>query len=107
MLYILTWHIAMAPGLARLGIAAPSRRTLALSCGNARLEMWLRTGAGQPTYSGSFVGHWLQRLLYYEAPAWVFTVAYSVFGLLVLATWWLFPPRNRSPGPDPSAPHGA
>lgn len=68
-------------------------------CPLTRLEMWLRTEAGQPTYSGSFVGHWLQRLLYYEAPPWVFIVAYSLFGLLVLAAWWIFPPERHGPAP--------
>jgi uncharacterized protein DUF2784 len=57
-------------------------------------EMWLRARAGASTYSGSFIEHWLQRLLYYDAPAWVFTLGYSLFGLLVLATWWYFPPRS-------------
>lgn len=58
------------------------------------LEMWLRTRAGSASYSGSFVEHWLQFFLYYEAPAWVFTLAYSLFGLLVAAAWWYFPPRS-------------
>jgi hypothetical protein len=57
-------------------------------------EMWLRARAGASTYGGSFIEHWLQRLLYYDAPGWVFTVAYSLFGLVVAATWWYFPPRS-------------
>ena len=57
------------------------------------LESWLRVQAGSPSYSKSFVEHWVQRLLFYEVPFWVFTLAYSVFGLLVLASWWYFPPR--------------
>ena len=60
------------------------------------LEMWLRAKARASTYSGSFIEHWLQRLLYYEAPTWVFTLAYSVFGLVVLATWWYFPPESNT-----------
>lgn len=63
-------------------------------CPLTSLEMWLRAKAHASTYSGSFVEHWLQRLLYYEAPAWVFTLGYSLFGLLVVATWWRFPPRS-------------
>jgi hypothetical protein len=55
--------------------------------------MWLRTKAGAATYSASFIEHWLQRLLYYEAPSWVFVLGYSIFGALVLATWWYFPPN--------------
>jgi polyferredoxin len=62
-------------------------------CPLTSLEMWLRAKAGATTYAGSFIEYWLQRILYYEAPAWVFALGYSLFGLVVLATWWYFPPR--------------
>jgi Protein of Unknown function (DUF2784) len=64
-------------------------------CPLTSLEMWLRAKARATTYSGSFVEHWLQRLLYYEAPPWVFTLGYSLFALLVAATWWRFPPAGK------------
>jgi len=55
--------------------------------------MALRSKAGDSTYRSSFIEHWLQQLLYYSAPPWVFVLAYSAFGLAVVATWWYFPPR--------------
>lgn len=66
-----------------------------VSCPLTTLEMWLRAQAGAPTYDGSFVGHWLQRVLYYNAPSWVFALVYSLFGVLVLATWLHFPPKSK------------
>jgi hypothetical protein len=66
-----------------------------LVCPLTTWEMWLRARAGTSTYAGSFIEHWLQRLLYYDAPGWVFTLAYSLFGLLVAATWWYYPPTSR------------
>lgn len=70
---------------------------LGVVCPLTALERELRTGAGAPTLGEgeSFIGHALSRLLYYDAPEWVFTVAYSAFGLAVLATWWWRPPRRR------------
>ena len=68
---------------------------LGVACPLTTLEMWLRSQAGAPTYGGGFIEHWLQQLLYYDAPPWVFVLAYSVFGLLVLATWWYFPPGTK------------
>jgi len=68
---------------------------LGLTCPLTTLEMWLRSRAGAVTYGGGFVEHWLQWLLYYDAPAWIFTITYSVFGLIVAATWWYFPPTSR------------
>ena len=65
-------------------------------CPLTTFEMWLRVKAHATTYAGSFVEYWFQRILYYEAPAWVFALGYSLFGLAVVATWWYFPPRlNR------------
>ncbi len=63
-------------------------------CPLTSIEMWLRARAQVPTYAGSFIEHWLQQLLYYEAPSWVFTLGYSLFGLAVVAVWWYFPPRR-------------
>lgn len=57
------------------------------------LESWLRMRARSVGYEKSFIEHWVQRLLYYEAPPWVFVLVYSLFGLLVLWLWWRFPPR--------------
>lgn len=64
-------------------------------CPLTTLESWLRVRAGSAGYRGSFVEHWVQRLLYYEAPFWVFVLAYTLFALLVLACWWYFPPRRK------------
>lgn len=64
-------------------------------CPLTSVEMWLRAKARATTYAGSFIEHWLQHVLYYEAPSWVFTLGYSLFGLLVVAVWWYFPPKFK------------
>ena len=64
------------------------------TCPLTTLEMRLRARANAVTYTGGFVEHWLQQLLYYEAPPWAFVAGYSLFGLLVLATRY-FPPTTR------------
>lgn len=56
-------------------------------------EMALRAKAGEAVYTGAFIAHWLDTLLYYQAPAWVFSVVYTVFGLLVLGSWYWVRPR--------------
>jgi polyferredoxin len=60
------------------------------------LTVWesaLRERAGDAVYTGSFIAYWLDELLYYQAPAWVFTLVYSLFGALVLASWYFVRPR--------------
>lgn len=65
-------------------------------CPLTELESWLRQEAGEAAYSTSFIEHWVQRLLYYQAPFWVFTLVYTVFGMLVAAAWWYYPPTRKS-----------
>lgn len=70
---------------------------LGIECPLTTLEAWLRAQAGQPVAGQGFVERWVSRLLYYRAPPWVFTLAYTVFGLLVVAAWWAYPPARRKP----------
>jgi len=74
--------IAFVAAEALLGIACP-------------LTVWedLLRGGVRPE---SFVGRWVQRLLYYQAPEWVFTVAYVLWTAATLLTLWLVPPRRRA-----------
>jgi hypothetical protein len=66
---------------------------LGLVCPLTSWEMSLRAHAGEQTYAGSFISHWLQALLYYEVAPWVFVFCYSLFGLLVLLSWFWVRPR--------------
>jgi hypothetical protein len=55
------------------------------------LTLWesaLRRKAGEAGYDESFIQYWLQALLYYDFPPWVFTLAYTLFGAVVMALWW-------------------
>ncbi len=66
---------------------------LGVICPLTTWEMAFRERAGDATYAGSFISHWLGELLYYQAPAWVFVVAYTLFGVLVVFTWFWVRPR--------------
>lgn len=64
-----------------------------LECPLTTLEKDLRQRAGEASYPGGFIAHYLHKLIFYDAPSWVFTLSYSVFGLVVLAVFVLGPPR--------------
>lgn len=66
---------------------------LGAACPLTQLENHLRRKALLAGYERSFIEDWLQRLLYYDAPPWLFGLAYTLFGLAVLWLWWRFPPR--------------
>ena len=50
-----------------------------VTCPLTWIEFTLRAAAGSPLAADSFVGYWLQRLIFYDAPSWAFTLAYTVF----------------------------
>ena len=56
-------------------------------------ESRLREAAGGVGYTESFIQHWLHKIVFYDFAPWVFTVAYTVFAILVLIVWVCVPPR--------------
>lgn len=69
---------------------------LGIVCPLTTLEQWLRVRAGQAAYDGDFIAYWLSRFMFFNAPAWAFIAAYSVFGLLVIGSWIWLPPRRHA-----------
>ena len=60
---------------------------LEIVCPLTTLEVHYRYLAGQTTYQETFIAHWAHKLLFFEAPVWMFSIGYSLFGLAVIATW--------------------
>lgn len=92
------WRWVNAPGfrLAHLGAigVVVAQAWLGVLCPLTALEVWLRRQAGLAAYDGSFIQHWVQALIYHDAPAWVFTAAYTGFAALVAFAGWRYPPRG-------------
>jgi hypothetical protein len=68
---------------------------LGVMCPLTVWEQQLRKKAGQQTYQGDFIANWVHDTLFFEAAPWVFTLCYTLFGGLVLATLFLVKPRWR------------
>lgn len=64
-------------------------------CPLTEWENRFRTAAGESAYAESFIRHWVHEILFYDLPPWVFTAAYTAFGILVLIVWLLVPPELR------------
>ncbi len=79
--------------LAAIGIVV-AESWLGLICPLTEWENRWREAAGGSAYSDAFIQHWLHRILFYDFAPWVFTVAYTVFGILVVAAWLLVPPEH-------------
>ncbi len=92
----LGWRWVRNPWFRYLHLAAIAyvavEAVLGIACPLTVWEDVLRGGA-RPD---SFVGRWVRRLVYYDAPEWVFTTAYVAWTLATLATLWLVPPRRKA-----------
>lgn len=95
--YLMQWQWVRNPWFRWLHLAAIGLVVLqawaGVICPLTTLENWLRSKAGEVTYAGSFIAHWLRTILFYRAEPWVFTIAYSAFGVLVAVSWFLVRPR--------------
>lgn len=89
--------------LAAIGIVV-AEAWLGVTCPLTTLESWLRLQGDGATYQRGFIEHWVQQLLFYDLPPWVFTLAYTAFGALVAAAWWYVPPRLRNRRQHPRKP---
>ena len=65
-------------------------------CPLTTLENSLRTRAGESGYATTFLAYWLDWLIFYNAPRWVFVALYAGFTAAVALTFWLVPPRRPS-----------
>jgi len=95
------WNWVRNPWFRGLHLAAillvVAESLLGIICPLTIWESQLRQLAGQSAYRGDFIAQWLHDLLFFDAEPWVFTVCYTLFGLAVLATFVLAPPRLRKP----------
>lgn len=80
--------------LAAIGVVV-AESWLGITCPLTTLENWLRLQAGQAGYAGGFIANGVQQILFYDAPGWVFMLAYTGFAALVLLMWWRCPPERR------------
>jgi uncharacterized protein DUF2784 len=77
--------------LAAIALVA-AEALLGLACPLTVWEDFLRGAAP----AESFVGRWVRRLLYYDAPPWAFTAAYVAWAAATIVTLKLVPPRRRA-----------
>jgi hypothetical protein len=75
---------------------------LGVMCPLTEWEYRLRELAGQHVQRQlSFVARLVRSVIFYDFPAWVFTVAYVGFALLVAGSFLLYPPRRAARQPRP------
>jgi hypothetical protein len=63
-------------------------------CPLTKWETALRLKAGHdPAYAGSFIQHWVHRVMFFEVSERTFTMIYVVFFVLIVLSLFVVPPR--------------
>ena len=92
----LGWRWVRNPWFRYLHLAAivfvAGEALVGMACPLTVWEDMLRGG----TRPDSFVGRWVQRLLFYQAPEWVFASAYAAWAAAAALTLVLVPPRRKA-----------
>jgi hypothetical protein len=65
-----------------------------IRCPLTVLENDLRIRSGDIAHSGDFIAYWTHRLIFYNWPAWVFTLLYLGFTIAIVAVLVLVPPKG-------------
>jgi len=73
-----------------------------VTCPLTAWEAALRERAGETVQQGTFVGQLLHKLIFYDAPDWLFNVSYVLFAALVALTFWLAPPNWKRHSASPT-----
>jgi Protein of Unknown function (DUF2784) len=65
---------------------------IAFVAGEALVGVWCPLTVWEDALRGvhgekGFVARWIHRLMFYDLPEWVFTAAYVLFALVVVASW--------------------
>jgi hypothetical protein len=79
--------------LLMIGVVA-AESICGIECPLTTWEYDLRIAAGQEWTPDSFIGRMVHALMFLNPPEWGFAVCYCLFGLAVLATFILAPPRR-------------
>jgi len=106
--FVRNFWFRLAHLLAMGSVAAES--LLGIVCPLTVWEGQLRLLAGGvQRYEGSFIQHWVHRIMFYDASETTFTILYVLFFLAVLTSLWFVRPRwpgraGEAPNPKLQAP---
>lgn len=89
------WRLAHLLSLALVAAQALAGRACLLTLWQARLQ---GRAAASP-----LIAAWIDRLIYWPLPLWIFAAGYTLIWLYAIWLWWRVPPRAAWRGPAPKA----
>ncbi len=76
-------------------VFVPLETIIRITCPLTTLENFLLRIAGQEVYNRSFIGNLVSKILFYDAPEWVFATIYAALAVLVILYFILYPPHRK------------
>ena len=73
-------------------VFVPLETIIRIACPLTTLENFFLRASGAEGYSRSFIGNFINKILFYEAPEWIFAMIYVALAILVVVYFILFPP---------------
>jgi hypothetical protein len=77
-------------------VFVPLETIIGIICPLTTLENFLLRISGQQEYNRSFIGNLVSRILFYDAPEWIFATIYAALAVLVIPYFILYPPRRSN-----------
>ena len=75
-------------------IFVPLETILSMTCPLTTLENYFLKASGASGYQRSFIGNLAGKILFYDAPEWVFAVIYFSLAIMVIFYFFRFPPEQ-------------
>jgi hypothetical protein len=95
----LGWHWVRVSAFRRAHVVCTAvvavEALIGVTCPLTWLEHLLLVASGTAGYKRSFIGHLFYRLLYYDAPIWMFTIAYVALAITVTLLYYYVPPIRK------------
>ena len=75
-------------------VFVPLQTLLGMICPLTTLENFFLRASGAEGYSRSFIGNLVSKILFYDAPEWVFGIIYVALAIVVIIYYIFYPPMR-------------
>jgi len=91
------WRWVRVPGWRALHLASWAVVAIQAVAGRACfLTLWQDQLTGAGATEPPLIMRWVNRVIYWPLPIWVFGAVYVALFAAVVALWWIVPPRRRT-----------
>lgn len=76
-------------------VFVPLETLFRMTCPLTTLENYFLKASGVSGYERSFIGNLASKILFYDAPEWIFAIVYLALAIMVIFYFLRFPPKRQ------------